>query len=443
MYSPKESAQYTFTADDPTVVSISTDNVATGLKVGETTLSLEETYQGKTELVDTITFIVKDSGFDFWASKELQLAVNDQETLQIEYENIKASYKMTSSNPSIVYLDSNKNITAKKAGTAYITLTETYQNKSRVVDKLKVTVLNPIFRKSKKTIAVNEQLKPIEQELLYENKKASYKMYTSNKTIVSLASNKVAIGKKAGTATITLKETYQNKTRTVASFKVIVSKAVIKPNDASMIIYMDQKQHFSADFYVSYDNKLATYTAKVKDPSICKIEGDNILALKEGSTSLLIAETYLNKSSNIGEIKVTVNTKPESIQLDYMNDNSSAGPYFTILKGVNGNLNTLLDVTPKQLSLQFISSNEDVLSIDKDTGIFQGKTAGEAVITISGKTTSLNLAVTVITKNELPQLSEESEKQVAAIDSLDAEKITQDNLIDYYNALMDVYKIIG
>lgn len=443
LYSPKESAQYTFTADDPTVVSISTDNVATGLKVGETTLSLEETYQGKTELVDTITFIVKDSGFDFWASKELQLAVNDQETLQIEYENIKASYKMTSSNPSIVYLDSNKNITAKKAGTAYITLTETYQNKSRVVDKLKVTVLNPIFRKSKKTIAVNEQLKPIEQELLYENKKASYKMYTSNKTIVSLASNKVAIGKKAGTATITLKETYQNKTRTVASFKVIVSKAVIKPNDASMIIYMDQKRHFSADFYVSYDNELATYTAKVKDPSICKIEGDNILALKEGSTSLLITETYLNKSSNIGEIEVTVNTLPESIQLDYMSDNPSAGPYFTVLKGVNGNLNTLLDVTPKQLSLQFISSNEDVFSIDKDTSIFQGKTAGEAVITISGKTASLNLAVTVITKNELPQLSEESEKQVAAIDSLDADKITQDNLIDYYNALMDVYKIIG
>lgn len=47
LYSPKESAQYTFTADDPTVVSISTDNVATGLKVGKLPFPLKKLIREK------------------------------------------------------------------------------------------------------------------------------------------------------------------------------------------------------------------------------------------------------------------------------------------------------------------------------------------------------------------------------------------------------------
>lgn len=174
---------------------------------------------------------------------------------------------------------------------------------------------------------------------------------------------------------------------------------------------------------MKYQNNLAVYSIKAKDSSICKIntyqaiDSKNtyeILGLKEGTTSLIVTETYFKKSSVVGEIQVNVVRKPESLQIKnkYLSNNKNEEFYFTVAEGTNGDINTFFDVTPKLLNLQFTCSNEAVVSIDKETGRFEAKTPGEAIITISARTATLNIKISVISKNKLPELCETSEKYV-------------------------------
>lgn len=239
--------------------------------------------------------------------------------------------------------------------------------------------------------------------------------------------------------------------------KTGTTKATMNKKAKGEIVYIDDGYNsLELNDYVDNLNKKAEYSIIANDPDMCQIEemdkpgyynGYRLLGLIEGDSSLTITETYLGKSRVIGDIEVNISTKPESIVINNKykeaKKNENGELYFSVTEGANGDINTLFDVTPSLLKLHYYSSNERVLSIDDKTGIFKAGIPGETKITISGWTVDLNIMATVISKNNLPGIFVSSEKYIAAVNALHPEAITQDNLLDSYQQLIDTYKIIG
>lgn len=88
VYNENEFAVYTFAADKP--------------------------IQGTPRTLGSVRLVVKDACLSL-CDTPLNLAVNEQKAIFIYSENKKTSYKITSSNPSIVSVDSKRIATGKKA----------------------------------------------------------------------------------------------------------------------------------------------------------------------------------------------------------------------------------------------------------------------------------------------------------------------------------------
>lgn len=76
-------------------------------------------------------------------TKKVTLTVGKTATIKINKKNKKANYKYSSSKKSVATVSKKGVITAKKAGTAKITVKETLKKKTRTLGKVTVTVAKP------------------------------------------------------------------------------------------------------------------------------------------------------------------------------------------------------------------------------------------------------------------------------------------------------------
>lgn len=246
---------------------------------------------------------------------------NDKYTIQVINPVKKATYSFTSSNKNVVTVKTSGTkayLTGVKAGTATITCNQKLNGKTTKVGTCKVTVVN--------TIADIELYGPLTMGTgsgyyiywLYCNNDAKY-TYTSNsknfsmKEVTEKNGDYVSVyqsytAKKPGKYTITVKETYNKKERTVGKFNIEVVKASVN-STAEMYV---------GDTYWAFDmiNNFRTdcsYVFDYGDDGIVDIYNDEagittVKGLKPGTATVKIYEDTekVDKSKLIGSCKVTV-----------------------------------------------------------------------------------------------------------------------------------------
>ncbi len=167
---------------------------------------------------------------------------NDLYNLEVYNPVKKATYSFTSSNEGVVTVKSKgaiANLTGVKAGTATITCQQKYNGKTTKIGTCKVTVkYSEIFSESYDGLPVGTSDGYLVYHS-YRNNDATY-TYTSKSKYFTMKENVVKekeseyyavtqsyTATKAGTYTVTVKETYNKKTRTVGEIKFIIKKATV------------------------------------------------------------------------------------------------------------------------------------------------------------------------------------------------------------------------
>lgn len=162
-------------------------------------------------------------------------------------------------------------------------------------------------------------------------KGAAYAFVSSNKKVVTVKKSGTKgylTGVKAGTATVTVKQTLKGKTTTVGKCKVTVKNATVSATEnANETLGMgDNVQIGGAErdaiCYIKYLNPDATYTYKSNDSNLkmTQVKADaewavgkgyfcyaqKYTAQKPGTYTVTLQEKYKGKTRNVGKFKVII-----------------------------------------------------------------------------------------------------------------------------------------
>ncbi len=289
-----------------------------------------------------------------------------------------ATYQFTSSDTKVVKVGKDGGyLTGVKAGTATITCIQTYKNKKTTVGKCKVTVKNAALKITEfgneyaiGTYGYNlsdyfAALDPL-FSITYRNPGASYTLTSSDKNLAikeikydaSKAKDvsdskeyqevmKDYIGKayfygyeftakKAGTYTITVKETYNKKTKTVGSFKIVIKAASVSDSKVDLLL----GNNLNAFNLLSFPKQNTPYYFSINNYDAKNPDNNAVTLVKNGSELYLYAnktgtaEVTIREESEkgtvIGTVKVAVSEAPcENITVD-SEYTTYVGDYFNI-----------------------------------------------------------------------------------------------------------------
>jgi len=272
---------------------------------------------------------------------------NDKYTLEVYNPVKKATYSFTSSNKKVVTVKSSGTkayLTGVKAGTATITCTQKLNGKTTKVGTCKVTVVN--------ATAQLELFGPLPMGTgsgyylywLYRNNDAKY-TYTSNsknftfKEVESKDGDYVSVyqtytAKKPGKYTVTIKETYNKKERTVGKFTVEVEKATVNSKaevyEGETFWAFDMIRNFRTD---------CSYLFDYGEDGIVNIYNNEdgytyVQGIKPGKATVKIYENTkkVDESKYIGSCEVTVKElKIEELDVYFNGTETYVGdPYFYV-----------------------------------------------------------------------------------------------------------------
>lgn len=337
-----------------------------------------------------------------------------------------ATYQFTSSNSKVVTVSKTGGyLTGVKAGSATITLTQTYKSKKTTIGKCKVTVKNagltvndydnvisvgkggfdlthyyagyePLFkityRNPNATYTVSSSSKNFSvKEIKYDASKA--KSVTSNKDYQEVLKEYIGKAyfygyeynaKAAGTYTITVKETYNKKTKTVGSFKIVVKATSISEPNVDLLL----GNYLNVSTLLSYAKADTGYYFEIKDYDDANKDNNVVLLMQQGEelylygnktgTAQVTVKEGSEKGTVIGTVTIKVAEAPcESISVDdeyttYVDD------YFNIYFDLEP-----WDTTDK---VTIESDNPAVLKVEYDSAeddwVYTPLKAGEANVTI-------------------------------------------------------------
>lgn len=156
--------------------------------------------------------------------------------------NLTLTWK--SSDTSIVTVSSSGKVTAKKAGTATITASFKYKNKTYKAT-CKVTVKTPkvTLSKTSASVTVGNSLTLTET---HSPSNASVAWKSSDTSVATVSSSGKVVGKKAGTATITASISYKGKTYKTTC-KVTVKKVTTETNITKLVNYINKNGFTNSD----------------------------------------------------------------------------------------------------------------------------------------------------------------------------------------------------
>ncbi len=351
-------ATYTFTSGDSKVVTISKDGgYATGLKAGSATITCTQTYKGKKTTVGQCKVTVKSSALKV-NDYEDEFAVGssgydlstfyacEDPLFHIEYRNPNASYTLTSDSKDFTIKEIKCDASTAKNATDW----EEY------VDVLKSYIGDRYFY--------------------------GYS-YTA---------------KKAGTYTITVKETYNKSTKTLGSFKVVIKDTCISEDNVDILL----GNYLNAFTLLEYPKADISYYFGIEDFDETNIENNALLIYSNGSdvslygnktgTAKVSVREDSEKGALIGTVTVTVKESPcEEIILDEKEYTTYVDDYFDI----NFDLEPW-DTTDK---VTITSDNPKVLKVEYDedeiSWNYTALKTGTANITIQCGNQSVVCKVTV------------------------------------------------
>ena len=231
----------------------------------------------------------------------------------------KATYTYESADKKIAKVDKKGFLTGVKVGKTKVTVYQTYKKQKTKVGTCTVTVKNssisPYMNDAKLWVEIGKDTfkeYPVDYSMyspiVYENKQATYSYYSSDSSILKLTKGgKVMETYKQGKVKITVKETFNKKTRTVGSFSVSVKKPELKIDGTTQEFILNQFYDFSEylDYASYYYFDRGDSTKDCPITYVNDTDGEwygDVLAVKEGTV----------------KVKVYADSKP----IDYSVDNS-------------------------------------------------------------------------------------------------------------------------
>lgn len=364
-----------------------------GLTEGEAIITATINGNSSTCIVTVSSNYVKVSGLSL-DKQSLEILVGTNATLNKTITPSNATNKdviWNSSDSSIVSVDQNGIITAKKQGTVTITAS-THEYRSKCI----VTVVKSIALKSisinKPTLTIKEQSTE-KLDIIYSpsnatNKKVTWK--SSNNNIATVDQNGKVTGIKPGSATITA---VSNDGGFVATTKVTIealSKKVTEVTLDKKEITLIAGENIQINATISPDyaeNKEVTWTTS--NENIAIVENGKVTAISPGETEIKVI-TQDEKKEAI--CKITVKAPP--IQNISFNE-----PVKTVY--IKSKTKLLTTIEPENAILEnqiWTSSNENVATVEN--GIVTAVSLGETTITVTNKekTIAASMILKVIEK---------------------------------------------
>lgn len=231
-------------------------------------------------------------------------------------------------------------------------------------------VVIPLGKQTKSSFTIKNRVKG-----------ATYSFTTSNQKVLKVSAKGILTGVKAGTAKVTVKQTYKKKVTKVGVVSVQVKKASAVSNKTKTLTYGREKVSIKLSDYVKNPSPEAKYQL-VSDQT--KIAGNVTLQAKKnytaevnlkavGTVTYSIKETYKKNTRTICKLKINV----KGVTFD---KKAFEDQYKTVDTEIAIQPMDYIKYTVKGDSITFESSNEDVLTVEGDT--VTTVSDGDAILTV-------------------------------------------------------------
>lgn len=311
-------ATYIFTSNKTKIAKVNSKGVITGINSGSASIKIRYKYKGDFYSVGTFKVTIHKSSLrtDY---KAMDMLTGDtlKPDAYLSGINPNASYIITSSVSAVAKGGSDGVITAKKAGRTAISIHEVYNNRSRKVGSIALSVEGSSLKRDEIKMAYNSNIN-ITDLLDDMDSTSKYALTSDNSSLVTTSNTRISAtsrGKGVQTCSITVDETLSNKTKhTIGSFKVNLT-------DETFVSFLNKDVLIGFGEVITVgntgiviQNKVAgaQYKLTPKDASVLKTEeiknrSTNLEAIGYGITSVSIEEVRGGKTRLLEDtVDVTV-----------------------------------------------------------------------------------------------------------------------------------------
>ena len=310
----------------------------------------------------------------------LTLTVGESKTLGYEVSPSTASKsaRFSSNKKSVATVSSTGKITAKKAGTAVITVKSAYN--SSVKDTIKVKVVSKSSSVSSVTLNTTSLTLDKGKDKTYQLKVAvspskyasKVKWSSSNKNVVTVSSSGKLAVKGTGTATITVKSTVNSKKYAKCTVKVTDGRVPSSLVLTQSSLKLDVGE--TADLEVKISPATASSSVKYSSnkSSVASVSSSGkITAKKAGTAVITVSSAYKSSVKDTITVKVVKRSAPKSISIQPNTSKLAIGK----------SLQLSVSVSPSSASklVTWKSSNSSVAEVSS-SGKVTAKKAGNVTI---------------------------------------------------------------
>ena len=410
-YTIADNSQLTWISSNPGIAAVDDNGVVTGISEGDAVITVK-TANG---LTATSNVTVKDEHIPIMSvklnQKELVMKKETSSSLRatINPSNTTDDKKLTwtSSDNEIATVSSTGVLTARKPGTAIITVTTS----NGISDTCNVTVISEIT-----SVALNLTAISIEEgtsQLLRatinpsdttDSKELTWK--SSNTSVATVDQTGVVTAVKKGVATITVQTTNGRK----AECKITVNPAVenipiesVSLNKSKLNLEEENTETLRATINPSNTTDDQKLVWSSDNPTVATVDQTGKITANSAGEAIITVTTSNNKTASC---VVIVTKKPipiESVELNKKQLVIKAGKTEELTAVINPQ-----DTTDDK-TLNWISSNEEVAVVENGSVI--AKKAGETIITVStvnGKEDTCLVTVFELNIDELNALIDEA-----------------------------------
>jgi len=276
------------------IARISSDGVVTGRKAGKVTITATSKWDKKVKATFEVsvydpaspTSVRLNAGvitMEIGEKREMEATV-----YPVGCKNSKLKWRSTSS--SIAKVSSSGVITARRAGTAIISATSTYN--TSIAGNVMVTVVNRSAPKSIQ-LSVSDRQMPIGGTMQLtaapspSGASRLFKYSSSNSKIISIDENGLMTAKKAGTVTITVKSSKSSSIKATIEIRAYDPSAPTSVTLNASNLYLGEDDSATLVATVKPDNTLKTVRWKSSNTSIAKVSDDGrVTAIKPGTVTI-------------------------------------------------------------------------------------------------------------------------------------------------------------
>ena len=369
----------TWVSENPDIAAVDENGHISGVSAGTTRIKAS-TYNGKYALM-TVEVYNQPESVTF-EKETFDLGIGDSAVVAYSFnENAYSTVTFSCPETDIVSVDENGSITAKKSGTAHITVTTVNGKTDTVTVNVVPAPESVSFSETTVTLGIGQKLDVSDLVVLPEGTASSLKFAVESTSILTLNGSTIT-GKNKGTTRVKV-TTYNGKTA-LLTVNVKYAPSAIKVALVNKVLYEGDTPEFAITLT---SGTAASYTFESSDPAVLSFDANGVGHANSMGTAKVKVTTHNNVSATIS---VTVYKHVSGV--------SFADEAITLVHYDAQSLR--YTVTPEiayDTTVSFTSSNPEYVSVTG--GIIEAKQVTTEPVIITVTTNDLGftdtLAVTV------------------------------------------------